>query len=299
VSVAAAVCNPSALPRAVRKASLGRDGGVRLTISRAGARAAAVADNPTSDSAPAIAQLVAEPLGRGDKLTIRGRVGRGTRVLVRFVSPDPIGLAGGDINLYGYAGSNPVGFRDPTGLSIFSDVRDVAEGGFQKVFGVDGVVDDVVPDSVSEAAAGELDGLTFGGASKLTGARCWDSDHYSIGRGFGAVGGAIFPAAGTSRALYGAGQLARRSSPIMQAKAGRAVSVLGGGAVGGAWETYAANGAETSSSSVVQSVGLSMAAGTFADGFRYPDMTPPTNKPATVSSSASGALSLNGRYDGC
>ena len=34
----------------------------------------------------------------------------------RFVSKDPIGLAGGDINLYSYVGNNPVNFVDPWGL---------------------------------------------------------------------------------------------------------------------------------------------------------------------------------------
>lgn len=33
----------------------------------------------------------------------------------RFISEDPLGLRGGDINLYGYVLNNPVNFRDPTG----------------------------------------------------------------------------------------------------------------------------------------------------------------------------------------
>ena len=33
----------------------------------------------------------------------------------RFISEDPIGFAGGDINLYGYVGNNPLNFIDPYG----------------------------------------------------------------------------------------------------------------------------------------------------------------------------------------
>jgi RHS repeat-associated protein len=36
-------------------------------------------------------------------------------VMGRFVSPDPIGLVGGDANLYGYVRNNPVNFADPSG----------------------------------------------------------------------------------------------------------------------------------------------------------------------------------------
>ncbi len=35
--------------------------------------------------------------------------------LGRFLSPDPLGLGGGDVNLYAYAGNNPLRFNDPKG----------------------------------------------------------------------------------------------------------------------------------------------------------------------------------------
>jgi RHS repeat-associated protein len=36
----------------------------------------------------------------------------------RFIAQDPIGFAGGDANLYGYALNNPVSFRDPSGRFV-------------------------------------------------------------------------------------------------------------------------------------------------------------------------------------
>lgn len=42
--------------------------------------------------------------------------------LARFISEDPIGFAGGDPNLYAYAGCQPIASRDPSGLLAFVPV---------------------------------------------------------------------------------------------------------------------------------------------------------------------------------
>ncbi|MDF1615811.1 RHS repeat-associated core domain-containing protein, partial [Desulfurivibrio dismutans] len=45
----------------------------------------------------------------------------------RFISKDPIGFAGGDVNLYGYVLNNPVNWVDPWGLRPSSFWGDVWE----------------------------------------------------------------------------------------------------------------------------------------------------------------------------
>jgi RHS repeat-associated protein len=40
----------------------------------------------------------------------------------RFLTRDPIGLAGGDVNLYRYTGNNPVNWIDPDGLFVLAPV---------------------------------------------------------------------------------------------------------------------------------------------------------------------------------
>ena len=42
--------------------------------------------------------------------------------LQRFVSEDPLGFRGGDVNLYGYVGNSPISFIDPLGLLGVGDV---------------------------------------------------------------------------------------------------------------------------------------------------------------------------------
>ena len=46
--------------------------------------------------------------------------------LGRFISEDPIGFAGGDINLYGYVNGNPLRYSDPLGLSGDDRVKSIA-----------------------------------------------------------------------------------------------------------------------------------------------------------------------------
>ena len=50
--------------------------------------------------------------------------------LGRFISQDPLGLAGGSVNLYEYAGDDPVNFNDPTGTcgSVCGFLADVGAG---------------------------------------------------------------------------------------------------------------------------------------------------------------------------
>ena len=64
--------------------------------------------------------------------------------LGRFVQPDPMGLAGGDLNLYAYSLNNPVNLLDPSGLSILSwlksrDWKSIFIGGLYVYVGFDTV----------------------------------------------------------------------------------------------------------------------------------------------------------------
>lgn len=51
----------------------------------------------------------------------------------RFISEDPMGFDGGDVNLYVYAENNPVLLMDPNGLWTFS--HGVNLSGYFGVFG--------------------------------------------------------------------------------------------------------------------------------------------------------------------
>ncbi|WP_291330352.1 RHS repeat domain-containing protein [Desulfovibrio sp. UCD-KL4C] len=41
----------------------------------------------------------------------------------RFITPDPIGFAGGDVDVYGYCLDDPINFHDRTGLEGKSEAK--------------------------------------------------------------------------------------------------------------------------------------------------------------------------------
>jgi len=95
--------------------------------------------------------------------------------LGRFISEDPFGFQGGDINLYGYVGQSPMTMRDPLGLEgiwATSDLADAADSVIRRVqkwgVGLD-------PDAVNRNTA-----INFL-ASNLYGMH----DLLRVGRGFG------------------------------------------------------------------------------------------------------------------
>lgn len=62
----------------------------------------------------------------------------------RFISKDPIGFAGGDVNVYGYVGNNAINRTDSTGLAadtfpIEIEIPKVCSAAFARLAGVLGL----------------------------------------------------------------------------------------------------------------------------------------------------------------
>jgi RHS repeat-associated protein len=79
--------------------------------------------------------------------------------LGRFISEDPLGFAGGDVNLYAYAFNSPLAFRDPTGnAGVLIPILIGAAGG-----GVGAAVQGEGLQGIAHATVlGGIEGLAFG-----------------------------------------------------------------------------------------------------------------------------------------
>jgi RHS repeat-associated protein len=77
----------------------------------------------------------------------------------RFVSEDPIGVAGG-VNLYGYVQEQPTGWRDPSGLTAAGGLAGAGWGGWAG--GAIGGLIDPVGGEIPGAIAGRIAGAVIG-----------------------------------------------------------------------------------------------------------------------------------------
>jgi len=103
----------------------------------------------------------------------------------RFISEDPIGFGGGDINLYGYVWNNPIAFTDPMGFDGWgNDLADELDENINyardfyqvnpQYWGWNGTVD-----TVADLARGSADMLRVGDG---LGHALYDEDENGYGR---------------------------------------------------------------------------------------------------------------------
>jgi RHS repeat-associated protein len=125
----------------------------------------------------------------------------------RFISPDPIGLLGGQVNFYAYAGNSPMNFVDRTGLQGAGIGYDYASGTW------------LLSDGSTITTGGSGTGDTMGGYGSYLGTGVWGIDD-------GMVGGA--PTGGVEfsdvNAALAAGSI--QGGPITLEKAVRFVTLL-------------------------------------------------------------------------
>ena len=115
-------------------------------------------------------------------------------VLQRFISEDPIGFGGGDINLYAYVGNAPTNFKDPSGNGVIAGLGIIC---------LEGAILGAAGDAIINTLAGRK--ITVGGLARSAGVGCIAA---LAGVGFGsAVGVGIRALRGGSNVAKGAGRL--------------------------------------------------------------------------------------------
>jgi RHS repeat-associated protein len=87
----------------------------------------------------------------------------------RFISPDPIGLSGGQVNFYAYAGNSPMNFVDRTGLQGAGIGYDYASGTW------------LLSDGSTITTGGSGTGDTVGGYGSYLGTGVWGIDDGMVG----------------------------------------------------------------------------------------------------------------------
>jgi RHS repeat-associated protein len=108
--------------------------------------------------------------------------------LGRFVSEDPIGFGGGDVNLFGYVKNRPLMFKDPTGLVCYPILNAILGAQVGGVVGAasGAVIGGAVAGAGLAVAGGGLGTLAFPGGGTVAGG--------AVGGGIGIGGGAIIGA---------------------------------------------------------------------------------------------------------
>ena len=84
--------------------------------------------------------------------------------LGRFISEDPIGFRGGDVNLFGYVKNRPLLFRDPSGLQRCDPIVGAIIGA-----GAGGIVGTIAGTVFGPAAGAAIGGLLGGGGGSFVG----------------------------------------------------------------------------------------------------------------------------------
>jgi len=195
--------------------------------------------------------------------------------LARFISQDPVGAVGLNLNSYEYASDNPIDRIDPTG---YFDIGPVSIN-----------VDIGSPQEVGERFVGAVDGETFGLTNSIRNAigdnnvdRC--SANYQNAYSIGHL---------TSTVAAGIGGGAAGGEVLGEAPA--AVRAIGGGSIGGVTQSVASANGHPSASEVGRGAVLGGAGGAAGDFFRGSEAANTTaNEQLAGSATGNGLDALSG-----